>query len=269
MAGMRPLRPLLLALLVVGLSWFEFGQPLTAKALVQRVGDAFDPRPTRRILILGNSRTYFHDMPDMVRAMADSARDRQRLDITLDALPGGTFERLWCDTGTQSYLSQRWDDVILQGESRGQATEPLSRSFQTYGARLIAAAHLTSGKPRLVVNWNYEAKVWGDSDPDGSGRAAYFSAIQSGTAALGNRAGARLVNIGQLWGQVAAAHPNIALTEDGNHPTLAGSYLFGLLLYADLSGKDIRMVTYVPNDLDVSTAATLRQAVRDYQTFML
>jgi hypothetical protein len=82
---MRLLPSVFLALLICGLGWFQFGQPLSAKALLARAEDNFDSRPARAILILGNSRTSFNDMPDMIRAMADSAHDPQKLEITLDA----------------------------------------------------------------------------------------------------------------------------------------------------------------------------------------
>lgn len=262
---MRLLRPFALLVLLAGCLWFEFAQPLTAKALVRRAEDAFDSRPARRILILGNSRTFFHDMPGMVRALADAAGDQQKLQITLDAPSGASFETLWNDRVTQGLLGERWDDVILQPESRAESSDELKQSFQTYGARLIKAAQLTSGKPELIVNWNYEARLFEGGDPDGSGRAALYADIQSGTAALADRAGARLINLGQLWGEVARSHPEIALTEDGNHPTLAGSYLFALLLYADLSGKDVGTIAYVPDGLDGHIATILKETVHDYR----
>jgi len=256
-----------MALLLIGLSWFQFGQPLTAKAMAQRIGDRFDSRPARRILILGNSRTYYHDMPDMIRAMADSAYDPQKYQITVEALPGASFESLWGTPETQSLLRERWDDAILQSESRAEATEPFRQSFQTYGRRLATAVRLTSGAPRLVVNWNYGAELFDDGDPDGSGQAAYYAAIQSATARLAEQTGASMVNVGKLWAAVSSSKPQIRLTEDGNHPTLAGSYLFAMLLYADLSHRDVGMVTYVPAGLPPDTAATLRQAARDFQSF--
>ena len=232
---MRLLRPLLLAIALCGFGWFQFGQPLTAKALVQLAEDAFDRRPARTVLILGNSRTYFHDMPDMVRAMADSAHDLQKLEITLDAPAGASFEILWNDARTRDLLRQRWDDVVFQPESRAQSDADLERS---------------------------------DGDPDGSGRAYLDAKIQSNTAALGGRTGAHLVNVGRIWGYVEHDHPDIPLTEDGNHPSLAGSYLFALALYGDLSGHDVGAVTYVPDGLDPVVAAKLRQTVRDVQSLL-
>lgn len=262
---MRLLPSVFLALLICGLGWFQFGQPLSAKALIARAEDSFDSRPARAILILGNSRTSFNDMPDMVRAMADSAHDPQKLEITLDAPAGASFEILWNDDATQRLLKQRWDDVILQGESRAQSSDELAHSFQVYGAKLIDAAHPASGHARLVVNWAYESRLWGDGDPDGSGRAELKSEIRASTDALGERADAHLVNVAEIWSAVERDHPEIALTEDGNHPSLAGSYLFALVLYGDLSGRDVGSVTYAPSGLDPSVVAKIRQEVRDVQ----
>lgn len=244
--------------------WFEFGQPLTAKELVRSAGDRFDRRPSRRLLILGNSRTYYHDMPDMVREMADSAGDGQRYDITVDAQPGASLETLWSDQRVRDLLGEHWDDVVVQGESRAEATEAQAQSFQSFGRRLLGAARQASTTSWLVVNWNYDAQLWGDSDPTGEGREAYFESVQSASGSVADATGARLLNIGRLWGRVASEHREIAVTEDGNHPTLAGSYLFALLIYADLSQRDPGLVTYVPAGLDAKTATVLHQAVSNY-----
>jgi hypothetical protein len=262
---MRWLLYFFLVLLLCGLGWFQFGQPLTARAILARAEDAFDSRPARTILILGNSRTSSHDMPDMVRAMADSAHDPQKLEITLDAPGGGSFEILWNDSATRKLLKERWDDVILQGESRGQSSEELARSFQSNGANLIDAAHPASGRVRLVVNWAYASRLWSDGDPDGTERADFQREIRTSTTALGERSGAHLIDIAAIWSAVERDYPEIVLTEDGNHPSLAGSYLFALALYGDLSRRDVGNVTYAPSGLDLSGAAKIRQVVRDFQ----
>jgi hypothetical protein len=261
-------RSLVLAAALGAFGWFHFGQPQTATALVASAGDAFDRRPARTVLILGNSRTYSHDMPDMIRLMADSAHDPQKLEITLDAQAGGTFETLWNDTHTQDLLRQRWDDVVLQAESRAQSSDDLGNSFQIYGGKLIEAVHPSDGQPRLVVNWPYDSKLWDDGDADGSGRAALSAKIQSDTATLGARTGAHLVNVGRLWSYAEHDCPDIPLTEDGNHPSLAGSYLFALALYGDISGHDVGAVTYVPDGLDPAVAAKLRTTLHNVQSFL-
>ncbi len=260
----RP-REVLLACVLAGALWFEFGQSLTATELAQHARDAFDNRPARHILILGNSRTFYNAMPDMIRAIADSASDPQKYQIKLEALPGASFESLWARPEMPGLLSQRWDDAILQSESRAQSSDASKASFMTYGAKLIDAVKLTSGSPRLVVNWNYGPEAWSDGDPSGEGRAAYREAIQESTQLLGDRTGARLVDVAKIWTTVITQYPDIVLTSDGNHPTLAGSYLYALALYGDLSHADLGRVTYVPRGLDAATAVTLRRIVENFQ----
>jgi hypothetical protein len=254
---------LIVAVVLAGLAWFQFGQQRSAAEWVQRSQDLFDRRPARSILIVGNSRTYFHDMPLMIRRMADSADSPIRYDTAVEALPGASFESLWGEPATQALLQRRWDDAIFQGESRGQSDQALTASFLTYGAKLIGATHLRSGAPRLVVNWAYAPELY-TGDTDGRGRVAHMRAIQDDHAELARRTGARLINVGQLWEEVRVDHPRIVLTEDGNHPTLAGSYLFALALYADLSRQDVGRVSYLPAGLSPGDAADLRSAVRDW-----
>ena len=205
-------------------------------------------------------------MPDMIRTIADSAADPQCYDIIVDAQPGASLESLWNDQEVRRLLGRRWDDVIVQGESRAQSSDAQAQSFQAYGTRLLSTARLTAVAPRLVVNWNYEARLWDGTDPDGSGRNAYYTSIQAASKTLSERTGARLSNIGHLWAEIETEYPDIVLTEDGNHPTLAGSYLFALMLYGDLSKRDVGLVTYLPAGLDLATAIKIREAVKDYES---
>jgi hypothetical protein len=47
----------------------------------------------------------------------------------------------------------------------------------------------------------------------------------------------REVHVSKIWEKVRNDHPEIRLTEDGNHPTVAGSYLVALAVYASISGR--------------------------------
>jgi len=49
---------------------------------------------------------------------------------------------------------------------------------------------------------------------------------------------------------------------------VAGSYLFALALYGDLSDRDVGAVTYVPSGLDPAVAVKLRQTVRDVRSLL-
>ena len=74
--------------------------PSTLANLELATRDHFDTRPVHAVLIIGNSRTYYHDMPSMLRRMADSDHARERYDIVMRAVPGGTLEWSWKDSAT-------------------------------------------------------------------------------------------------------------------------------------------------------------------------
>jgi hypothetical protein len=84
------LRESTLALALGGLLWFSFGQDSSAKALAQRTFDVVDSRPSRSILILGNSRTYQNDMPARHVTYAPdnlNKRDAEALRDAVDSFP--------------------------------------------------------------------------------------------------------------------------------------------------------------------------------------
>lgn len=253
-----------LAVLLIALIWFQFAQNRSFSELQNRVEGYFDKRPAREILIIGNSRTYYHDMPNMLRDIAESAGSPIRYQTTLRALGGASFESLWNDVETQSLLGETWDDAIFQGESRGQYSVDANASFVTYGEKLLDATKLRSGKPRLVINWAYDPDFY-QNDTDGKGRNAHIASIRGSHTTVAQHSSARLIDMNGLWEYVRATHPKIGLTEDGNHPTLAGSYLFALFLYADLPPSDLAKVGYLPEGLPVEDAQALIDAVKQYR----
>jgi hypothetical protein len=253
-----------LAVLLIALVWFQFFQNRSFAEVQNRVEGYFDKRPAREILIIGNSRTYYHDMPDMLRDIAESAGSPMRYQTTLRAFGGASFESLWSDSETQSLLSETWDDAIFQGESRGQSSADQNSSFVRYGEKLLDATKLRSGKPRLVINWAYDSNFY-QNDKDGKGREAHIAFIRESHKTIAQHNGARLIDMNGLWEYVRATHPKIVLTEDGNHPTLAGSYLFALFLYADLSASDLAKVGYMPEGLPTEDARALLEAVKQYR----
>jgi hypothetical protein len=111
-----------------------------------------------------------------------------------------------------------------------------------------------------VVNWDYDPKIYQGNGAE-EARAEHRHDIVEYHELLAGRTGARLINVERLWERVRLANPAMQLTEDGNHPTVTGSYLYALALYAALSGRPVAQVSYAPSDLSPGDAAVLRQAV--------
>lgn len=252
-----------LVVCIVGLSWFQFGQHHSFEELEQRLADNFDGRPAREILMLGNSRTYYNHMPQMLREIADSAGSPEKYQITQQTPAGSSLELLWNSPYTQHLLQQTWDDAIVQAESRAFSDPSLTESFETYGPKLLSAIKLRNAQPDLVVNWSYEPTT---ANPfSETQRSAYQNEIDRGHEFIARKSNAHEINLSSVWNDLRSNHPEVVMTTDGNHPTLAGSYLYALLLYSDLSkGSDVANVKFVPVGLSVQTAVVMKNTVARY-----
>lgn len=252
---MRAFRISVLTVLLGGLCWFAFFTSASAREVTAFALDSFDRRPVRSILFIGNSRTYTHEMPYMVREMADSAGADKKYQIRMYARPGRSLREQWEDPETQRLISQEWDDVVLQEQSAGHYEE-YSADFHTYGAQLVRAAADKGSRPIMFVGWNYSTALFA-SAPGWESR--YYQLIQDDHFRLSRETGAELANVGRVWRSVLAANPRFQLETDGNHPSLHGSYLAALVIYAQLSGKSVADVRYVPDGLPEKDAALLRE----------
>lgn len=258
---------LLLLAMTSALTIGVFGNAGTA---LTNIADHFDDRPARRILLLGNSRIYTNDMPQMVRRLADSAHDKNKWQITVEARGGETFQSLATENPTlPKLMRENWDDILMQSQSHAQFAQNRP-SFQTYGSQLLQMSKVRSNQTWLIVNWAYD-----ETGPDGLGvrteqnpgpaltaaRLAYFNTIQSDSKVLAAKNDIRTVNVGLAWEYVRQQLPNLAMTTDGNHPTVAGSYLQAFSIYAALAPENAANAAYVPSEVDAETAATIRKTV--------
>lgn len=252
------MRAIILSVFLGLAAWFTFFQDATASAMSQRAVDIFEDRPVRTVLIVGNSRTYTNDMPAMLRALSASAESPIKLEVETVASAGATFKQHSSDGRALRLLAQGWDEVILQAESGSQASEENAELFNRYGPRLAEAAAVREGRPTLLVNWPYDRSMYDHPDYD---RAEHLAFLRRINARLAEEAKLDRVNLAGLWESVRLAHPDVALTTDGNHPSVAGSYLYALAVYKHVTGADVTPLQYVPGGLDPAVAATFREAV--------
>lgn len=243
--------------------WFFLFQDGSAAALSQRAVDVVDGRPARTILIVGNSRTYRNDMPAMLREIADSAGSPAKFQIESSSYPAATFKTHWNNGRSRRLLDAGWDDVIFQPESSAQACRQCNELFLEYGPKLAAAARVSQGRPLLVVGWPYDPKQYEDTYYEGTGfgRTEHLTLLKEMHARLASNANLGRVNVAGPWEAVRSSHPTIRLTTDGNHPSIAGTYLYALAVYAQLSGGSVAGVTHVPDGLSAEDARAIRDAV--------
>jgi hypothetical protein len=254
-------RILLLAAATTGLSWFQFVNTASARDVGRDAVDLFDPRPAKSVLFIGNSRLFTNDLPSMVRAVADSADAPVKYRVRMWALPGRSFADHARNESVRALLAERWDRVILQAQSAEQLGRDRRIDFQLYGSQLIDRARASGSPSSLVVNWTYSEETMREIDWS---RSKAYALIQRDHRILARASKAELINVGTAFRRVEAARPDLELTPDGNHPSMEGTYVYALMVYAHLSGADVRGVRYVPEGVGEAEARQLRELVADY-----
>lgn len=253
------MRAWILALALGCLSFFQFGQSSSAAAIAQRGLDLVDGRPARSILILGNSRTFFNDMPAMLRQISDSAGSPVKLQIESNARPGYRLQDHLSDRRSQRLLQYGWDEILIQGESNAQSSYETAEAFQAAGARLAPLAQARSRQTTLLVAWPYDPSIYIDF-PEYD-RTAHLIFNQSVHANLARTSRLPRLDLAGVWESVRLSHPHIKLTSDGNHPTVAGTYLYALAVYRHVSRSPAADVRFSPEGLPATDATALRRAV--------
>jgi hypothetical protein len=102
------------------------------------------PADSLRVLFIGNSLTYFNDMPAMVRALADSAREARPMRVQAVACgaraAGRTVGRRGASAGTVRRTGQPHQPVRVRGpirhtHSRGRCAARTLHGVAIHGAR--------------------------------------------------------------------------------------------------------------------------------------
>jgi hypothetical protein len=171
-----------------------------------------------RVLFIGNSLTATNDLPGMFTALAAAAGQERPVTRTL-AVGGFSLEDHWNQGLAQKVIREgKWDIVVLQQgpsalvESRRLLVE-YARRFgeQIQGVKATAAMYA----------------VW----PSVTRQGDFGGAHNSYTAAA-QAIDAKLLPVGDAWHRILREHRDIALySDDGLHPTPAGTYLAALVIY--------------------------------------
>jgi hypothetical protein len=225
--------------------------------------DLIDRREEKPVLIIGNSRSFYNDMPTMLRFIADSDHSPERWAITLEAWNAARFEDHWESGKAPEELGRRWAEVVLQAESAASLTDESRASFETYGQKLVARAHAAGSPVALVVNWGWSAYRFTEPSLAQAKEAAerYADRLADDHRRLAAETGAQLIDVNTAWRELGRQPDGLELSSDGNHPTVYGSYVFALSIYRQISHGPLKSGLWRPTEISPEAALAAERAV--------
>ncbi len=195
-----------------------------SSAGTEQISRPAGPSRAVRILFIGNSLTYVNDLPGIVAAFAEAAGEAAP--VCRAVVAGGfSLEDHWNQREARKTLElEKWDFVVLQ---QGPSASPEGRALLLRFARQFDPPIRRAGaKPALYMVWPSVA------------RRQDFSGVGDSYRMAAKDIGAALLPAGEAWRIAAKKAPAIQrYSADGLHPTAAGSYLAGAVIYARLFGK--------------------------------
>ncbi len=176
------------------------------------------------VLFIGNSFTYYHDLPKMIAELAKAGK-QPTLHHDRETPGGCTLEKHWKDGKALTKLqSRKWDIIVLQDQS--QAPLLKQDSMFEYGRKFDAAAKKQNARTLLYLTWAMQNKP--DDQPTIS--RAYLN--------LAKELKSEVAPVGIAWDAALKADRNLSLHEkDKKHPNPKGTYLAACVFYAAIYGK--------------------------------
>lgn len=215
---------------------------LLAAAPVQRAQN-LDHRSTPRahnngalrVLFIGNSYTYFNNLPQMLVELAQVARATKQLEVEMIAVGGATLKTLWEGGAWRAHLQPgRWDYVVLQEQStlglaplvNNQVQISDAKTFHQYARLFDAEIKKAGAQTILYLTW---ARL---------NRPETQAQLTDAYLSLAKELNAIVAPVGLAWENALKQQPQLALhLEDKSHPTPRGSYLAACVLYATIYGQ--------------------------------
>lgn len=203
-----------------------------------------------KVLFIGNSFTFYNDLPGMLEVLA--RENHKRVAAKTVARGGATLQDHW-DRGdaVKTLREGHWDFVVLQDRSGRVRSDP---EVVLTSARLFDdEIEKVGAKTLLYVTPTYKGQVEAQQ------------ATLRGYAAVAESLGATVVPVGVAFHGVYSALPDVELhAQDRVHPGPKGTLLAAVVFYAVIFG-DLPEILPAANpgiNLDDAEKTLFRKSVR-------
>lgn len=219
---------------------------------------------TKEVLFVGNSYTFYNDLPNMVKQIALSFGDSLNYDQNT---PGGaTLQMHSANTQTLSKISQQqWDNVIIQCQSQEPSFSPSQVSNDVFPYAQILIDSIESNnictEPIFFMTWG---RKYGDQQncqfyPPICTYVGMQQRLRESYLDMTFNHNATCSPVGMSWKESIAQDSALNLySSDNSHPSIYGSYLAACTFYATIFKKSPIGSTYMPIGIGHATAVSLQ-----------
>lgn len=176
------------------------------------------------VLFVGNSLTYANDLPSLVGTVAEAAG--HTFASASVALPDFSLEDHWRTDIASVVRNVRPQVVVLQ---QGPSSLPESQvHLRRWADTLSPVIEEVGARPALLMVW-----------PDRS-RTAFFDDVRTAYRDAAISVDGMFIPAGEAWREAWESDPDLALYgPDGFHPSLVGSQVAALTVFAVLFGEEV------------------------------
>ena len=188
--------------------------------------DLYAQGSEKKVLFIGNSYTYFWNLPQTVEAMAES---KQIYITAIQSTAGGAnLGQHWNYkkglTTKDKIREGSYDYIVLQDHSMRAVNQP--DSLLHYGKLFGDLVKERGAQALLYLTW---AREWDPYMQD---------VITDKYYELAEEINARIVPVGLAWKRALVLRPGLELyDQDGSHPSPLGAYLSACVFYGVITGE--------------------------------
>ncbi len=235
---------------------------------------------TIKVMFIGNSYTYFNDLPKLIQELADGTpgANRRIVDYKQFTPPGYSLKSHLRDNDLINALKkQRWDYIIVQEQSEVPSHPTADVAANTYANAATICKYAREGSPDVKIIFYM---TWGHKDGTSSPVKGYpltdsYEGMQMRLATsyleMAYDNNAWCAPVGLAWRKVRSERPDLQLyMADRSHPSMAGSYLAANVIFTTIiqSGYQSKFNSTLSPELAEYLQQTAQRTVLDNLTLI-
>jgi len=187
---------------------------------------------TRDVLLIGNSITYYNEMPWILERVASSLNARPPIRTEFCGQGGLTLKQQWEGRARDRIHEREWDVVVIQAQSTEAARD--TATFRRYATLFVNEIKQTGARPVIFFTWQPKGFSYKQRQLDDAYRS------------LAKDTGAEIAPVGPAFQDLLTSGMDLFEGSDV-HPNLAGSYLAACVLFATIYGRSPEGAVFVFN----------------------